>query len=87
VFRLSKALYDLRQAPRAWNIKLDSTLKKTGLCQSPLEHGLYARGLGNTKLFVGVYVDDLIAMGECSKQINEFKKQMQAEFKMSDLGL
>jgi hypothetical protein len=86
VFRLSKALYGLRQAPRARNIKLDITLKKIGFYKSPLEHGLYARGLGNTKLLVGVYVDDLVVMGECSRQINEFKKQMQAEFKMTDLG-
>jgi hypothetical protein len=86
VYRLSKALYGLKQAPRAWNIKLDNTLKNIGFCQSPLEHGLYARGNGNSKLLVGVYVDDLIVMGSCSREINSFKNQMKAEFKMSDLG-
>jgi hypothetical protein len=86
VYKLSKALYGLRQAPRAWNTKLDATLKGLGFSQSPLEHGLYARGVGDTRLLIGVYVDDLIIIGGCSKEINSFKKQMQAEFSMSDLG-
>jgi hypothetical protein len=54
--------------------------------QSPLEHGLYARGVGVNRLLVGVYVDDLIVLGGCSKEISSFKQQMRAEFKMSDLG-
>jgi hypothetical protein len=52
---------------------LDSTLKKLGFIQSPLEHGLYARGNSDTRLLVGVYVDDLIIIGRCTKVINTFK--------------
>jgi hypothetical protein len=36
---------------------------------------------------VGVYVDDLVITGENSHDIDLFKKEMKATFKMSDLGL
>jgi hypothetical protein len=85
VYRLNKALYGLRQAPRAWNIKLDSTLEKLGFARSPLEHGLYARGNSDTRLLVGAYVDDLIIIRGCTKVINTFKAQMMAQFKMSGM--
>jgi hypothetical protein len=51
VYRLKKTLYGLRQAPRAWNMKLDETMKNLGFVQNPLEHGLYARGGGKIQDF------------------------------------
>jgi len=44
VYRLHKALYGLRQAPRAWNAMLDTTLKKMGFTQSAHEVAVYRRG-------------------------------------------
>jgi hypothetical protein len=63
VLRLRKALYGLRQAPWAWNAKLDSTLKGMGFGQSPQEAAIYRRGNGGNALLVGVYVDDLVITG------------------------
>jgi len=36
---------------------------------------------------IGVYVDDLIVTGGDPREIEVFKKQMNSEFEMSDLGL
>ena len=87
VLKLHKALYGLRQAPRAWNIKLDRTLISLGFEKSPLEHAMYKRGKGRDHLLVGIYVDDLLITGADEKEIAKFKLQMKELFKMSDLGL
>ncbi|KAL9260160.1 Retrovirus-related Pol polyprotein from transposon TNT 1-94-like protein [Drosera capensis] len=63
VYRLSKALYGLRQAPRAWNTRLDKILKELGFTRCSQEQAVYTRGKGDAALIVGVYVDDLIVTG------------------------
>jgi len=69
VYRLKKALYGLRQAPRAWNAKLDITLKKMGFQQSAHEVVVYRRGSREDLLLVGVYVDDLIITGADGREV------------------
>lgn len=85
--RLDKALYGLRQAPRAWYAKLDSSLLSLGFSRSTAEHAVYARGNKKGRLLVGVYVDDLIITGSDEHEIELFKEQMKEKFCMSDLGL
>jgi hypothetical protein len=87
VLRLRKALYGLRQAPRAWNSKLDDTLKKMDFVQSEHEHVMYRRNHGDDILLVGVYVDDLVIIGSSLAAVKEFKEEMKRAFLMSDLGL
>lgn len=60
VFRLRKALYGLRQAPRAWNTKLDESLVSLHFTKCASEHALYIRRTAGKTLIVGVYVGDLI---------------------------
>nr|GFC63091.1 ribonuclease H-like domain, reverse transcriptase, RNA-dependent DNA polymerase [Tanacetum cinerariifolium] len=87
VYRLIKALYGLRQAPRAWNIKLDNTLKSLNFKKCALEQAIYTKTSKDSTLLIGVYVDDLIIPDTPKEEINKFKAQMKEKFKMSDLGL
>ncbi|CAA0816053.1 Unknown protein [Striga hermonthica] len=87
MLKLHKALYGLRQAPRAWNSKLDKSLKVLGFEKCSLEHAAYTRSQEKKNLIVGVYVDDLIITGESTQDIGKFKSQMKKLFSMSDLGL
>ncbi|GJR08976.1 zinc finger, CCHC-type containing protein [Tanacetum coccineum] len=59
-YKLTKALYGLRQAPRAWNMKLDQTLKSLDFKKCNLEQVVYTKRSKTSTLIVGVYVDDLI---------------------------
>ena len=86
VLRLRKALYGLRQAPRAWNTKLDTTLGELGFMRCATKHTLYMRRLGKEDLVIGVYVDDFIIISARAEDINSFKREMAARFRMSDLG-
>ncbi|GKB12423.1 ribonuclease H-like domain, reverse transcriptase, RNA-dependent DNA polymerase [Tanacetum coccineum] len=89
VYRLIKALYGLRQAPRAWNIKLDNTLKSLDFKKCALEQAIYTKKSKDSILLIGVYVDDLIIIGHtkerknCQVQSSNGKKK----FEMSELGL
>ncbi|GJS03668.1 ribonuclease H-like domain, reverse transcriptase, RNA-dependent DNA polymerase [Tanacetum coccineum] len=87
VYKLTKALYGLRQAPRAWNMKLDQTLKSLDFKKCNLKTSSYTKRSKTSTLIVGVYVDDLIITGTPRKEIDLFKSQMKDKFKMSDLGL
>lgn len=87
VLKWKKALYGLRQAPRAWNSRLDSELTKLGFVRNPLEHVVYRRSDQNGYTLVGVYVDDLIITGPSNVNIAAFKEDMKRSFNMSDLGL
>lgn len=87
VLHLSKAVYGLCQAPRAWYSKLDASLLKLGFTRSSPEHAVYLRGQDARWLIVGVYVDDHVITGGHQQDIDKFKQEMKNTFKMSNLGL
>ncbi|XP_033138570.1 uncharacterized protein LOC103844422 isoform X1 [Brassica rapa] len=86
VYKLHKALYGLRQAPRAWNHKLNSILRELQFIKCAKEPSVYRRLVHGDLLVVAVYVDDLFITGANVQHIIDFKKEMSAQFEMSDLG-
>ena len=86
VYKLNKALYGLRQAPRAWNHKLNQILCELGFKKCSKEPSVYQKTVKGDILVVAVYVDDLFVTGTNIKLIGEFKERMSTKFDMSDLG-
>lgn len=46
VYRLHKALYGLRQAPRAWNNHINVLVLRLGFQNCPVEFGVYVKSFG-----------------------------------------
>ena len=86
VYKLHKALYGLRQAPRAWNIKLNKILRDLGFEKCSKEPSIYWKEEGENLLVVAVYVDDLLVTDSSVESIINFKLGMSKMFEMSDLG-
>ncbi|GJR15369.1 retrovirus-related pol polyprotein from transposon TNT 1-94, partial [Tanacetum coccineum] len=87
VLKLKKALYGLKQAPRAWNTRIDTYFKENKFKKFPYEHALYVKKNEGNVLFVALYVDDLIFVGNNKQMIKDFKEVMTREFEMTDLGM
>ncbi|KAG7587705.1 GAG-pre-integrase domain [Arabidopsis suecica] len=86
VYKLHKALYGLRQAPRAWNTKLNKILRELSFEKCSKELSLYRKKEKENLLIVAVYVDDLLVTGSSLDLILDFKKGMAGKLEMSDLG-
>lgn len=86
VYKLNKTLYGLRQAPRAWNNKLNKILMELQFERCSKEPSVYRKEVCGNLLIIAVYVDDLFVTGTNLNLIDEFKKEMASKFEMSDLG-
>jgi hypothetical protein len=67
---LYKALYGLRQAPKAWYRKIDQFLRSIGFEQGNGDYNLYVAKDGHKILVLALYVDDLLFTGNCISWIN-----------------
>lgn len=86
VYRLKKALYELKQVPWAWYSRMESYFTKGGFKSCPYEHILFIKAGWGKILIVCLYVDDLIFTGNDEHMFVEFKNSMMDEFDMRDLG-
>ena len=90
LFRLNKALYGLRQAPREWNEEFNDTLvNKCGFRRLASDQCIYTRRTktGN-QILLGVFVDDILFASDrrdC-KEAEEIKNTLKQTYKISDLG-
>ncbi|GJS96947.1 retrovirus-related pol polyprotein from transposon TNT 1-94 [Tanacetum coccineum] len=86
VYRLKKALYSLKQAPRAWYDKLTSFLIEHHFTKGIIDPTLFTRRHGGDILLVQVYVDDIIFGSTNPDFSKRFANLMKSNFEMSMTG-
>eukprot|EP00253_Pinus_taeda_P006291 PITA_06291 len=87
VCKLKMTLYGLKQAPRSWYEKIDSFFVQHGFHRSLNDPNSYTKFNKQWQIiFISLYVDDLIIIGNANNLIKEIKHQMSQVFEMKDLG-
>ncbi|KAM6557137.1 hypothetical protein CsatB_004156 [Cannabis sativa] len=86
VCKLHKAIYCLKQAPRAWFDKLRTCLLHYGFHSSKADASLFIQFQNNHTTYVLVYVDDILITGSNSTEISTLIAQLNSKFALKDLG-
>ena len=63
VCKLHRSIYGLKQASRSWNIRFDQVIKLYGFEKSPDEPCVYEKIQGIVVVFLVLYVDDILLIG------------------------
>ncbi|KAL6346216.1 hypothetical protein AAG906_027970 [Vitis piasezkii] len=81
-----KALYDLKQAPRAWFHKLNSFLLQLGFQCSRTNASLFYFHFASDIIILLIYVDDILITGSNPPQVHHIISQLRSHFALRDLG-
>ncbi|RDY11816.1 hypothetical protein CR513_03467, partial [Mucuna pruriens] len=88
ICRLKKALYELKQSPRAWFRRFSQVMISLGYKQREGDHILFIKHSPEGKLTVLlVYVDDIIVIGDDEIEKLNLKKKLTTQFEMKELGM
>jgi hypothetical protein len=85
VCKLKKSLYGLKKSPRMCCQKFDTYILGLGFVRSRDDHCLYSKQVGNHFIYVVLYVDDMLLVGNNMDVIKEVKSQLSSKFDMKDL--
>ena len=75
MFKLNNALYELKQAPRVWNTKLNDTLIIIRFFfKSKNDQSVYFLSSSHNEVIFEVYVDDLITTGQVRSNLRNSRR-------------
>lgn len=83
---LHKAIYGLKQSPRAWFDKFSSYLLEFAFICSKKDPSLFVYTKGKDVIMLLLYVDDMLLTGNSSSALNNLLQDLSKHFRMKDLG-
>jgi hypothetical protein len=86
VYKFSNALYELKQAPRAWYVRLKIFLLEHGYVIWSVDKTIFTLKYGNDFLLVQIYVNDIIFGDSSHSPVSSFQEIIKNEFHMSMMG-
>ena len=86
VCKLRRSIYGLKQASRSWNIHFNKTIEKFDFVKCEEEPCVYKRFSGSTIIFLVLYVDDILLIGNDIPAMQGTKVWLSEQFSMKDLG-
>ena len=86
VCQLKKSLYELKQAPRAWFLKLSTYLLSLGFSASKIDTSLFFKYSNQIPIFLLIYVDDILLISPDFAGIKRLIDSLSSTFSMRDLG-
>ncbi|GKD33720.1 retrotransposon protein, putative, ty1-copia subclass [Tanacetum coccineum] len=87
VCKLQRSIYGLKQASRSWNKRLDEESKKYGFTPNLDEPCIYKIASGSIIVFLNLYFDDILLMGNNIPMLQDVKYWLGKCFTMKDLDL
>ena len=86
LLRLHKAIYGLKDACRLWYETLAEFLVRMGFTKCPFDPCLFSMQTEEGKVFVTVFVDDILIIGKSSHRVEIVKSVILKKFPGTNLG-
>ena len=86
VCKLLRSIYGLKQASRSWNLRFYETIKTFGFEKNVDEPCVYKYIKETKVVFLVLYVDDILLIGNDIGLLSDVKKWLVEKFQMKDLG-
>ena len=85
--KLEKSIYGLKQSGRNWNLMLHKFLININFTQSLNDYCFYFKVNGNLRIYIIIFVDDIMIAASNVNLLNDIKNLLMNKFKMKDLGI